>query len=82
MAEITLDRKTDLKTGNTFTIGGQFKKRTFWQWLFKPKELQQFTVTGSYSGGSELSISPTVEVDDAAKAMADRITEALYNEGN
>lgn len=33
------------KTGDSLTIAGTFKRRTFWQWLTrKPRELLTFTV--------------------------------------
>jgi len=53
----------ELEIGDVFTVADSYKRRTFWQWLFRaPKHLHQFTVTDSYTGGSELSISPEVEV--------------------
>ena len=32
-----------VKVGQTFTISGRYKRRTFWQWILRrPRELQQF----------------------------------------
>lgn len=40
----------NLEMGDTFTICGKFKRRTFWQWLTRqPKQLEVFSVS-SFSG--------------------------------
>lgn len=49
-----------IKKGDIFTISGQHKRRTFWEWLArKPKELQRFVVT------SEVTAGGIVEYKDA-----------------
>ncbi len=37
-----------MQQGDTFTIEGQYARRTLWQWLtLRPRRLQVFTITAS-----------------------------------
>ena len=44
---------TDLNIGDTFTIAGHYRRRTFWQWITgRPKQLIRFRVTNKHSSNS------------------------------
>lgn len=43
-----------LKIGDTITIGSQYKRRTFWQWLRnEPKALQEYKIVATNESYSE-----------------------------
>lgn len=45
-SRITTPGPLKLRKGDRFTIAGQYRRRTFWQWLLRrPRELQQWVVT-------------------------------------
>lgn len=47
-----------LKVGDTFTMAGQYKRRSFWQWLKNEQRiLQQFTVIATNESYSQYEAS-------------------------
>lgn len=43
-----------LNKGDVITLPGQYKRRTFWQWLKRePRQIQQFVITETCGGMSE-----------------------------
>lgn len=45
-----------LKVGDTYTIAGVYRRRTFWQWLTRqPRTLQVFHVTAIITSDAEVA---------------------------
>jgi hypothetical protein len=56
---VTWTNISGLAVGDTFTINGFYKKRSFWEWLTKkPKRLQNYVVKEHRKGFTEYEATP------------------------
>lgn len=73
---------TILQVGDTFTVAGAYRRRTFWQWLTRqPKQLQTYTLTGSYTSNQSatVTIEPPMSGVEIGSPAEWHITNSTWN---